>query len=126
MIVEKTADGKETVRFGPADRVAPGDEVFYNLDFANESDEFATNVKFVMPVPSEVAYVENSATGEGAEIAFSIDGGKTFSQRGALTVTIDGEERLAKAHQITHIRWSYADDFAPGQKGGVGYLAVLK
>ena len=126
VIVEKTADGKETVRFGPADRVAPGDEVFYNLDFANESDEFATNVKFVMPVPSEVAYVENSATGEGAEIAFSIDGGKTFSQRGALTVTIDGEERLAKADQITHIRWSYADDFAPGQKGGVGYLAVLK
>ena len=117
---------KKRCALGPADRVAPGDEVFYNLDFANESDEFATNVKFVMPVPSEVAYVENSATGEGAEIAFSIDGGKTFSQRGALKVTIDGEERLAKADQITHIRWSYAGDFAPGQKGGVGYLAVLK
>ena len=126
VIVEKSADGKETVRFGPADRVAPGDEVFYNLDFANESDEAATNVKLVMPVPSEVAYVENSATGEGADIAFSIDGGKTFSQRGALKVTIDGEERLAKADQITHIRWSYADDIAPGAKGGVGYLAVLK
>ena len=126
VIVEKSADGKETVRFGPADRVAPGDEVFYNLDFANESDEVATNVKFVMPVPSEVAYVENSATGEGADIAFSIDGGKTFSQRGALKVTIDGEERLAKADQITHIRWSYAGDIEPGAKGGVGYLAVLK
>ena len=126
VIVEKSADGKETVRFGPADRVAPGDEVFYNLDFTNEGVDAATNVKFVMPVPTEVAYVENSATGEGAEIAFSVDGGKTFSQRGALKVTIDGEERLAKADQITHIRWSYTDDIAPGAKGGVGYLAVLK
>ncbi len=126
VIVEKSADGKETVRFGPADRVAPGDEVFYNLDFINDSSDPATNVKLVMPVPTEVAYVENSATGEGAEIAFSIDGGKTFTQRGALTVSIDGEERLAKADQITHIRWSYSEDIAPGAKGGVGYLAVLK
>lgn len=126
VIVETSADGKETVRFGPADRVAPGDEVFYNLDFMNESEEAATNVKFVMPVPAEVSYVENSATGAGADIAFSIDGGKSFSQRGALKVTVDGEERLAKADQITHIRWSYAEDIAPGSKGGVGYLAVLK
>ena len=126
VIVERSADGQETVRFGPADSVAPGDEVFYNLDFSNESADAATNVKLVMPVPIEVAYVENSATGEGAEIAFSIDGGKTFAQRGALKVTIDGEERLAKAHQITHIRWTYPDDIAPGAKGGVGYLAVLK
>ena len=79
-----------------------------------------------MPVPGEVSYVENSATGQGAAIAFSIDGGKSFSQRGALKVTVDGEERLAKADQITHIRWTFASDIAPGAKGGVGYLAVLK
>lgn len=126
VIVEKSVDGTETVRFGPADSVAPGDEVFYNLDYSNKSEDAATNVQLVMPVPSEVSYVENSATGEGAEIAFSVDGGKTFSQRGALKVTIDGEERLAKADQITHIRWSYAEDIEPGAEGGVGYLAVLK
>ena len=66
------------------------------------------------------------ATGEGAVIAFSIDGGETFSQRGALKVTVDGEERLAKADSITHIRWTFDTDIAPGAKGGVGYLAVLK
>lgn len=126
VIVEKAADGKETVRFGPADRVSPGDEVFYNLDFSNQSKEAATNVQLVMPVPGEVAYIENSATGDGAKIAFSIDGGRTFSQRGALKVTVDGVERLAKASQITHIRWTYAKDIQPGAKGGVGYLAVLK
>ena len=60
VIVEKSEDGQETVRFGPADRVAPGDEVFYNLDFINESEDPATNVQLIMPVPSEVAYVENS------------------------------------------------------------------
>lgn len=126
VIVETSADGKETVRFGPADRVSPGDEVFYNLDFTNQSAEAATNVQLVMPVPTEVAYIENSATGEGADIAFSIDGGKTFSQRGALKVSIDGQERLAKAEQITHIRWTFDSEIAPGAKGGVGYLAVLK
>ena len=126
VIVEKMPDGKEKISFGPADRVSPGDEVFYNLDFSNQSEDAATNVELVMPVPKEVAYVENSATGEGAIIAFSIDGGKTFSQRGALKVTIDGEERLAKADQITHIRRSYNRYIAPGARGGVGYLAVLK
>ena len=126
VIVERSADGKETVRFGPADQVAPGDEVFYNLDFSNQSEEAAANVELIMPVPGEVSYVENSATGQGAAIAFSIDGGKSFSQRGALKVTVDGEERLAKADQITHIRWTFASDIAPGAKGGVGYLAVLK
>lgn len=126
VIVETAEDGTETVRFGPADTVAPGDEVFYNLDFSNQSDEAAANVQLVMPVPSAVAYIENSATGDGSEIAFSADGGKTFSQRGQLKVSIDGEERLAKASQITHIRWSFSDDIAPGASGDVGYLAVLK
>lgn len=126
VIVEKMPDGKEKVSFGPADRVSPGDEVFYNLDFSNQSDEAATNVQLVMPVPKEVAYVENSATGENADIAFSIDGGQTFSKRGALKVTVDGVERLARANQITHIRWTFGEDIKPGAKGGVGYLAVLK
>jgi len=126
VIVEEGADGKEAVRFEKADRVSPGDEVFYNLDFRNEGAEPAVNVQLVMPVPSEVAYVENSATGDGADVAFSIDNGRTFAQRGSLSITVDGEKRLAKADQITHIRWTFDDEIAPNADGGVGYLAVLK
>lgn len=126
VIVEEGVDGKEAVRFEKADRVSPGDEVFYNLDFRNDGDEPAVNVQLVMPVPSEVSYVENSATGENAEITYSIDEGRTFAQRGALSITVDGEKRLAKADQITHIRWTFDDEIAPQAEGGVGYLAVLK
>ena len=126
MITIGSEDGTEQVAFVSAEAVTPGERVLYTISYANEGDDPAANVKLVMPVPAEVAYVENSARGDGARIAYSVDGGQTFSPRGDLTITVDGESRMALAEEITHIRWTFTDAIEPGVTGDVGYVGLLK
>ncbi|MEE9379929.1 MAG: hypothetical protein V3V03_00855 [Hyphomonadaceae bacterium] len=126
MQVSEGIDGSEQISFVEADTVTPGDRVLYSIDYTNESVDPIDNVKLVMPVPTEVAYVENSATGEGASIAFSVDGGTSFAPRGELTVSVDGASRIALAEEITHIKWTFESDISPGGAGDVSYLGLLK
>jgi uncharacterized repeat protein (TIGR01451 family) len=120
------ADGSQQVAFIAAEEVTPGERVLYSIAYANDGADDAANVKLVMPVPGEVAYIENSATGEGTNIAFSVDGGETFAPRGDLTITVDGVSRIALADEITHISWIFAGDIAPGATGDISYLGMLK
>ena len=126
MVVTEDTNGSEKVAFVAAETVAPGDRVFFSIDYVNDNDTPAANVQFVMPVPVEIAYVENSATGSGANVAFSADGGKTFAPRGELSITVDGQARMALAEEISHIRWTFSGDIAAGAIGDVGYLGLLK
>ena len=80
-----------------------------------------------MPVPSEVRYIENSATKTVADAEYSADGGTTFAPREALSVTdTSGVQRPAAADDITHVRWSMRDAIAPGQTGQLWYRATLE
>lgn len=119
-------DGRKVVAYAPADRVAPGDEIVYTLEYANQGDNMAEDIRLTMPVPAEVSYVERSALIEGMTVAFSADGGETFTERGALTVSVEGEPREAIAQDITHIRWSLDEALSPGEEGAVSFRAVLK
>ena len=126
MVVMEDTNGGEKVVFVAAETVAPGDRIFYSINYVNDGDIPAANVQFIMPVPVEIAYVENSATGSGARVAFSADGGKTFAPRGDLSITVDGQARTALANEISHIRWTFSGDIAAGANGDVGYLGLLK
>lgn len=125
-IVTRDSSGNERTERITAEKVTPGEEVIYALRFSNEGTEPADAVVLVMPVPSEVSYVEGSVAGETAKITFSADGGQTYVARGRLTVTEDGEERPAKSNEITHIRWSLNAPMPAEQQREVSYRAVLK
>ena len=125
-IVTRDNDGKERIERIAADKVAPGEEVIYALRFSNEGDAPADAVVLVMPVPTEVSYVEGSVGGENAKITFSADGGETYVARGRLTVSEDGEERPAKSNEITHIKWALNAPMPAKEQGEVSYHAVLK
>ena len=75
---EVTID-KETKRV-KADKVEPGVVIFYTLSYVNSGDEAATNAVLDDPIPKGTVYLAGSAYGEGAEVTFSIDGGKTFKK----------------------------------------------
>jgi uncharacterized repeat protein (TIGR01451 family) len=107
-----TLDVKATaaVRHGnalvPADRVVPGDEVFYTLEIRNTgaSPLPAPTVDFA--IPEHMRYIANSAVGAGAEVSYSVDGGHTFDRPENLAVIAGGgDARLATAADYTHIRW---------------------
>jgi len=118
--------GELSVTYQTAEEVAPGDEIRYVLDYTNEGSDAADNVRLDMPVPAQINLIEGSVEAGAANVSYSIDGGETFSTRGELTITANGQQRAATAEEITHIRWSFAESIAPGTAGTISYRGVLQ
>jgi uncharacterized repeat protein (TIGR01451 family) len=107
---ESTPAGKVT-RFVPATSASPGDVLEYVLVYTNQGDEPATNAVIEDPVPKGTRYIANSAAGDGAEITFSNDNGKSFAPAVKLTYQTrlpSGavEHRVVTPSEYTNIRWT--------------------
>lgn len=124
---EVTIDGagNRQTRLVDADTVVPGDEVIYTVSFANVSSEPAENVVITNPIPEQLSYVEGSAFGPGADVRFSVDGGKNFATPDELVVSDNGNQRSAAADDFTHIRWVMTNAIEPGDQGMAQFRARL-
>lgn len=80
--------GKKVKKLVAPTKMVPGDDVLYTVSYHNKSKAPAEKVVITNPVPKHTRYKDGSAAGEGADIAFSVDGGKTFATPDKLTVTI--------------------------------------
>ena len=123
--VTQDASGEVQRRLVPANTVIPGDEVVYTITFTNVSHERADNVVITNPIPEHLTYVDGSAFGPGTVIEFSIDGGRSFAAAEALTITDDGEVRVAKGADYTHVRWVMQGTLDAGAQGMARYRAKL-
>jgi uncharacterized repeat protein (TIGR01451 family) len=104
--VKATAAVRHDHGLVPADRVVPGDEVFYTLEIRNTGSRPVATPIVDFAIPEHVRYVANSAVGAGAEVSYSIDGGHSFGRPENLVVSPGGgEPRIAGAAEYTHIRW---------------------
>ncbi|NRB38942.1 MAG: DUF11 domain-containing protein [Pseudomonadales bacterium] len=122
--VEKEIAGvKQIVRI-VADDVSPGQEVIYTLTYTNSGDEPANDLELKNPVSQNFHYVNGSAWGEGSEIQFSADGGKTFAAAEQLTVNINGKTQKAATSDYTNVLWKIKTINA-GDTGNVGFKAKL-
>lgn len=127
--VTVTENGKVIVKRVPATETVPGETVIFTIHYENTGDETATNVVIKDPIHEETAYVPGSAT-ETGEVAFSIDGGKTYKNPSLLTYVVqnsDGtkEKRVATPEQYTHIRWQIPK-IRPGEKGQVSFHVQIQ
>ena len=109
--VVESKGGVRTVKFVETKDASPGDVVQYTLTYSNKGDEAATNAVIDDPIPKGTLFVANSAGGDGAEISFSSDGGKTFAPPVKLTYEIrlpsgEVEKRIATPSEYTHVRWT--------------------
>lgn len=126
VFVTTGADGVQKKQIGPADKVLPGDELVYSFPTHNVGKQPATAVVITNAVPQHMQYVAGSAVGEGAEISFSIDGGKTWGKPEELLIrNANGTSMLAQAKDYTNIRW-VIKEIAPGATAVVSYHAVLQ
>lgn len=128
--IEVEEKGVKIKKAVPPQRMVPGDEVLYTVTYANKTAKPAERVIITNPVPRHTRYKEGSAAGEGTDITFSVDGGKTFAPRGRLTVSEkdkSGKEaaRPATAQDYTHIRWTLKENVAPGRTGAVTFRAII-
>jgi uncharacterized repeat protein (TIGR01451 family) len=104
--VRTLEQGHETATLQPADRVVPGDRLFYTLEVRNTDAAAITAPTVIYPIPDHMEYVADSAVGPGAEVSFSVDDGRSFDSPEKLKVrTSDGSLRPAMAVDYTHIRW---------------------
>jgi uncharacterized repeat protein (TIGR01451 family) len=104
--VKATAAVRRDHGLVPADRVVPGDEVFYTLEIRNTGSKPLPPPMVDFAIPEHMRYIANSAVGAGAEVSYSVDGGHTFDRGENLSIVAGGgNARLATAADYTHIRW---------------------
>ncbi len=122
-----SSNGREATRLVPADRVAPGDEIFYTLEIRNTGSATVRAPSVVYPVPEHTRYVADSAIGPGAEVSYSIDGGRSFGQPENLKVAGPaGAPRPAEAADYTHIRWQFTHGLKGKSVAFARFRAVVK
>ena len=119
--------GREIVHLSPADRVVPGDRLVYTVEIRNTGTTDVAAPTVTRPVPAHVAYVADSATGPGAAVTYSADGGVTFDRPEALSAPgPDGKMQLVKASNYTHIRWQFKKKLKSKSVAFARFRAVVK
>jgi uncharacterized repeat protein (TIGR01451 family) len=105
-----TAAKSQPARNGDPKVLRPGDIVRYRLTFTNITRDSVRNVQFNDPVPAGLRYVAGSARADRSSVLveFSIDSGRTYSERPEIEDVVNGEKvrRPAPAESYTHVRWS--------------------
>jgi hypothetical protein len=99
---EKKVTESGKVKFVAVSKVKPGDVIRYTA--TGKTNVELPGIKLVIPIPKGTKYVMSSAKPiQGAELGFSIDGGKTFSPKPMLD-----PKKAAPATAYTHVRWRFA------------------
>ncbi len=125
--VETAQGGVVGTRLTPATRVVPGDEVVYTLEVRNTGTTALREPTITQPVPAHMAYVADSATGPGAEVSYSVDGGHSFAPSEDLRVMgEDGRMRMAVASDYTHIQWKLKNPLKSNSMAFIRFRAVVK
>lgn len=120
-------DGIESVRLAPADRLVPGDEVIYTLEIRNPNAAAVHAPTVTEPIPAHMAYVGGSATGPGADVSYSVDGGQTFDRPEKLrTADVEGQLHEANPQDYTHIRWKLKNTLKSNSVAFARFRAVVK
>ena len=125
-VVTKDMLDRRSVQLVEPGLALPGDEIVYSVKLSNRGSQPADKIRFVTPIPPELAYWAGSANGD-AEAAFSIDGGKTFDKPERLFVTdASGKKRLAEAWEYSHIQWRLPAPLPAAQVRTVSFHAVVR
>ena len=96
----------------------PGETIRYVVTASNISDRQIKKLIVNQPIPKGSVYVLGSATLpkiEGATVDYSIDGGKTYSEKPTIRVKLENGEivtRPAPDNMYTNVRWRFGDKFS--------------
>ena len=104
---------------------SPADELIVSVRFANSSDRVLDAIRITSPIPADLSYVSDSASGPGADVLYSIDGGRSFGRPEELTMPApDGSVRGAEPADYTHVRWVLRAPLDAGASGVARFRAV--
>lgn len=126
VMVERTstdANGRTQVTLEEPNVVVPGDRLVFVLRYRNNGAQPASDFTVTNPLPSAVAF-QGSVD---ASASVSVDGGRHWGALGDLSVTnADGTSRAARAEDVTHIRWAFAQPIPAGQAGRLMFRGIVR
>lgn len=125
VLVERsvTENGQTRVSLEEPSAVVPGDTLVFVLRYENTGRQPATNFVITNPLPQAVRYT--GTVDPGASV--SVDGGRNWGALSELNVREgDGTLRPARAEDVTHIRWAFAQPIAAGQSGRLMFRGIVR
>ena len=132
--VKKDSQGKEVIAWSALPnnaQVQPQSIVRYTVTAQNNTNRNMRNLVVSQPVPEGMVYVLDTATKpttKGGRVEFSIDGGKTFTEKPVIRVRENGRvvEKPAPAEAYTHVRWNFGEILPANSKQLVSYQVRVK
>ena len=110
----------------------PGETIRYVMTASNTSDRQIKKLVVTQPIPNGSVYVSNSATlpnFDGAKLDFSIDSGKTYSEKPTIRVKLESGEivtRPAPASMYTNVRWNFGESFPAKTAANATYQVRIR
>ena len=110
----------------------PGETIRYVVTASNTSDRQIKKLVVTQPIPNGSVYVSNSATlpnFDGAKLDFSIDSGKTYSEKPTIRVKLESGEivtRPAPASMYTNVRWNFGESFPAKTAANATYQVSIR
>jgi len=109
--------------------VNPGEVIDYTITSNNAGPIAAHQYKAVGPIPAQTVYVDGSAKAEGANVVYSIDGGKSFSPQPMIEQRQpDGTIKNVPAPVTlyTHVRFDWNNPLAANSHCSASYQVRIK
>lgn len=101
------------------------DQLVVSVRFKNSSGHILDSIRITSPIPADLSYVSDSASGPGADVLFSVDNGRSFGRPEELTLqATDGGVRTADSADYTHVRWVLRASLDAGASGVARFRAV--
>jgi hypothetical protein len=125
LVADETSGQLRVVGVKPPE---PAPQRLYTARFRHDGIIVVTGLEIVLEIPAGMRYVVGSATGPGARVTFSVDGGQSFAPPDSLRVATDPADpesamRRARAREYTHIRYELPGEYPPGTAGLVSFRA---
>jgi hypothetical protein len=126
--IEVAAEGNAALPVEVAADATPvphAGELIVSVRFTNAAEQVLDSIRITSPVPPDLRYVAESASGPGSDVLFSVDHGLTFGLPQELTLAApDGGVRSAAAADYTHVRWILRSPLDAGATGIARFRAV--
>jgi uncharacterized repeat protein (TIGR01451 family) len=126
VLVERTtvdANGRAQVTLEEPQVVVPGDKLVFVLRYQNNGRAPASDFVVTNPLPHAVAF--QASADQRSQV--SIDGGQSWGQLDQLKVRdADGATRPARADEVTHVRWAFAQPIPAGEAGRLMFRGIVR
>jgi len=120
------AQGVVEKQMKPAAMITPGLPLAVVISYENKGTQAAEKVEIKNPLAPQLAFT-GEASGAGAAVDYSVDGGKSYAGLAALKVpAADGKLRAALVSDVNAIRFKLIKPVQPGESGKVEFRASVR